>query len=188
MGSEFDVTRYMGRWYEVVRDQYIPFEVLSTCVNADYTLKENGTSISVHNKGYNALLGWKDVQGAGVQSNVTGPSSLVVDFRGQPSADKPGNYNVVHTDYDTYAIVYSCQDYLAGYMAVDFFWILAREQTLSDTALLDIIKVVNERIPGYDFFKNHQMTTQGDKWCPYEDMPEANEGTVYTAKADYFLQ
>ena len=61
MGSEFDVGRYMGRWYEVVRDMYIPFEVLSSCVNADYTLNKDGKSISVHNKGYNALLGWKDV-------------------------------------------------------------------------------------------------------------------------------
>ena len=93
-----------------------------------------------------------------MQSNVTGPSSLVVNFYGEPSADEPGNYNVVDTDYDTYTIVYSCKEYFGGMVSSDYFWILAREQKLADETLTDIIKVANEKIPGYNFFDNHHMS------------------------------
>ena len=48
MGEDFDVSRYTGRWYEVVRDKYTIFEIFAGCVNADYGLNEDG-SVSVRN-------------------------------------------------------------------------------------------------------------------------------------------
>ena len=38
----FDMDRYMGQWYEIVRDKYIPFELLASCVGARYTTQPDG--------------------------------------------------------------------------------------------------------------------------------------------------
>ena len=113
MGADFDITKYTGKWYEVARDKFTHFEILSGCVQADYGLKDDG-SISISNKAHRFLLGWDSIEGSGVQSNVTGPASLNVNFFGEPSADEPGNYFVINTDYDNYSIVYNCREYLGG--------------------------------------------------------------------------
>ena len=41
--ESFDVERYMGLWYEIVRDKYIPFELVEECITAEYTSNEDGT-------------------------------------------------------------------------------------------------------------------------------------------------
>ena len=169
--EEFDINKYTGRWYEIVRDKYTPFEILAGCVNVDYGLKEDGT-ISVYNKAHRFFLGWTGGEASAIQSDVTGPGSLNVNFRGEPDASKPGNYFVINTDYDTYSIVYNCKEHFNGLFSSDVMWILAREPQLEDEALLDIIKVMEERVPGYNFFENHLMTRQ-NLTCPYDKMPTA---------------
>ena len=174
MGADFDVNRYTGHWFEVVKDKYTFFEIGAGCVQADYGLNDDG-SLSVKNSAHRFFFGWSSIEGSGVESNVTGPGTFNVNLHGEPSADKAGNYNVIDTDYDTYTVVYSCKEKFGGLISTDYFWILAREQTLSDAALVDIIKVVEEKLPGYNFFENHSMGRQG--WtCPYDNMPktEAN--------------
>ena len=176
--AEFDVSKYVGTWYEVVRDKFTTFEILSGCVNVDYGLNDDG-SISVHNKGHRFFLGWNDIEGSAVQSDVGAPGSLVVDFFNTPDSSKPGNYNVISTDYDTYTVVYSCNEHFSGLFSTDVMWILAREQSLEDEALLDIIKVIDERVPGYNFFENHHMTRQ-NLTCPYDKMPKATQTANFT--------
>ena len=178
MGAEFDVTRYTGKWFEVVRDKFTTFEILSGCVQADYGLKDDG-SISVSNMAHRFFLGWGGIDGSAVQSDVTGPASLNVNFFAEPSADLPGNYFVIDTDYDTYSVVYNCAERLGGLISTDVMWILAREQVLSDDALIDIIKVIEEKVPGYGFFANHHMTRQGIT-CPYDSMPTAETEATFT--------
>ena len=43
-----DVNRYAGEWYEIVRDKYTPFEILSGCEVVEYTLNDDGT-VGVYN-------------------------------------------------------------------------------------------------------------------------------------------
>ena len=40
--DSFDVNRYAGKWYEIVRDKFTPFELFSSCVAAEYTPSRNG--------------------------------------------------------------------------------------------------------------------------------------------------
>ena len=40
--ENFDLERYTGTWYEIVRDKYTPFEVLASCVGARYTTQPDG--------------------------------------------------------------------------------------------------------------------------------------------------
>ena len=38
--EDFEVERYMGRWYEIIRDKLTPFQFLAECTNVDYALIE----------------------------------------------------------------------------------------------------------------------------------------------------
>ena len=109
---------------------------------------------------------------------MTGPASFDINFNGEPSPDNEGKYYVVDTDYDSYAIVYNCDEMFGGWVSSDYFWILARTETLSDKELKDIIEIVEEKIPGYSFFNNDHATRQGSS-CPYERMPENESDTKF---------
>lgn len=50
-------------------------------------------------------------------------------------------YWVLSTDYQSYALVYSCSDYL-GFFHIDFAWILARTRVLTE----DVIGKLHERL------------------------------------------
>mmetsp|Transcript_11542 Transcript_11542/g.15594 ORF Transcript_11542/g.15594 Transcript_11542/m.15594 type:complete len:127 (+) Transcript_11542:274-654(+) len=109
--------------------------------------------------------------GTGVQSTKVGDSSFVVEFFDEKPdpAGKP-NYNVINTDYDSYAIVYSCEDIIPGYISFDYFWILGREMQMSDSTILPLVDMVKNLLPEYGFFQNHMMTHQSD-WCSYDERP-----------------
>jgi len=63
-----------------------------------------------------------------------------VSFSGDvPSPSDTPNYTILHTDYDTYSIVYSCSNIIPGLVSFDFLWILAREPELDDATMLDIV-------------------------------------------------
>ena len=51
-------------------------------------------------------------------------------FPGVPDAP----YSVLSTDYQSYALVYSCSDYF-GLFHIDFAWILARMHVLTDAVI-----------------------------------------------------
>ena len=49
---DFDLTRYSGRWYELIRDKSTPFELFTNCVMAeyyDYTDSDDPSIITVTN-------------------------------------------------------------------------------------------------------------------------------------------
>ena len=54
--ENFDAAQYLGRWYELKRDKYLPFEWGAECVVADYSLVD-ATTLGVHNLEYNSITG-----------------------------------------------------------------------------------------------------------------------------------
>ncbi len=49
--SDFDITQYLGVWYEIVRDVETSYELGTDCVTPKYSLNPDGT-VNVKNSGY----------------------------------------------------------------------------------------------------------------------------------------
>ena len=58
--NDFDIGQYDGRWYEIVRDKYTPFELFTGCEYADYWLNKD-RNLGITNHGHRFILGWSKV-------------------------------------------------------------------------------------------------------------------------------
>lgn len=112
--SGFQADRYMGKWYEIARFDYV-FERNLNNVTATYSLNENGT-IKVQNQGYNYKnKEWKSATGKAKFRNERNTGALKVSFFGPFYAA----YNVIDIDKDyRYALV-------AG-KNLNYLWLLSR--------------------------------------------------------------
>ncbi|KAK7483324.1 hypothetical protein BaRGS_00025491 [Batillaria attramentaria] len=110
--STFNLTRYLGDWYEM----YVfptHFEK-GSCTRAHYTVKDDG-HIEVFNRG---IENGTEVRAIGDAycPDPAHPAELLVRF----AAGTPyGNYWVIDTDYDSYTLIYSCESIL-GVAHIEF--------------------------------------------------------------------
>ena len=143
---KFEAERYMGTWYETYRTAGMPFQPDgNTCTTGTYSnLNADGT-FDVYNSGQDANYGPRE----GLAGNAKcppgsefGEGRCYVSFYGAPWEAEP-NYNIIDTDYDNYAIIYSCDDF-------QYLWFLARDTELSDELYDQLIETVKEKLPNYD--------------------------------------
>merc|ERR1711936_822624 len=125
--SEFNVTEYLGKWYEQRR---LPafFQLNTRCVMAKYGVRDDGR-VSVHNVATKKNGDFDVLDGSAFIPDPTHPGELVVEFPGNPA----GNYWILDTDYTNYSVVYSCADFLL--VKLEFAWILSREKNLDPDIL-----------------------------------------------------
>jgi apolipoprotein D and lipocalin family protein len=119
--EDFELDRYMGKWYEIARLDH-SFERNLNNVSATYTRKANG-DIRVNNRGFNTKTGaWKEIEGnARFFGNET-VGSLKVSFFGPFY----GGYHIIaldHQDYNYSMVAGPSRSYL---------WILSRKPTLAE--------------------------------------------------------
>ncbi len=115
----FDKERYLGKWYEIARLDFIWEKNLNN-VTAEYGTKDNG-NISVLNRGYDYTKNkWKESKGEAKPVDDPTTGSLKVAFF------KPfwAGYNVIDLHDYRYALV-------AG-DSLDNLWILSREKTIPE--------------------------------------------------------
>jgi len=88
-----------------------------------------------------------------------------------------GNYHVVDTDYDNYAVIYSCRTLLFGRVKNEYVWVLTREG-LDPITTEDKFKkysqkakdVLKMNAPDFDFDAKMRRTLQGkENDCIYPD-------------------
>ena len=121
--ENFDVSRYLGVWFQQARDQLSPFE-FGNCQQATLSLNTDG-SLKVDNSQYNAKSG--EIEEAIGKAICDGPQCQVGFF----GAATNGDYRVVSTDYDNFALIYSCTPAF-GSIKAEFVWLLSRDAVLSD--------------------------------------------------------
>ena len=131
--SQFDVTRYQGKWYEIMRLDH-RFERGLSNVTATYTLQENGT-IEVVNRGLDRQrCKWKEASGTATFLGKKTTASLLVTFFWPFS----GGYHVLALDKKNY------QYALVSGPSRDYLWILARNSSLKPKIKKELISIAQQ--------------------------------------------
>lgn len=126
--TPFDVTRYLGKWFEIARLDH-SFERGLTDVSATYTLKPDG-SLEVINRGFNTKKDeWKSANGRALFTGSQNQGSLKVSFFGPFY----GGYHVLALDQTGY------QWALVAGPDRDYLWILARTKTLTPDIRVQLV-------------------------------------------------
>lgn len=135
---KFNMSRILGQWYEVERSFYLP-EIASGCTTLEFLPlnkgeipKFNNFKLEVVIKAINRLTGNPSMnKGYATPENAR---SSIMDFKFHTrfpdviSRFLPGSgkYQVLYTDYDNYAILWSCGSIGIGY--ADQIWVFGRER------------------------------------------------------------
>lgn len=123
--DDFDLDRYLGKWYEIARLDH-SFERGLERVTAEYSLRDDG-GVRVLNRGYSAADGsWKQAEGRAYFVGPPDEAYLKVSFFGPFF----GSYVVFELDAEEYQYAF-----VAG-PDTSYLWLLARTPAV-DQGLLD---------------------------------------------------
>ncbi|XP_033738610.1 apolipoprotein D-like [Pecten maximus] len=119
---DFNISRYEGDWFED-RRSVTRFQFGLTCSKANYVVLGNG-DIRVTNTGITKWFQYAiTVTGIATVPDSGKPGRLSISFNG----GDPGPYLVLDTDYDNFALVYTCKSY--GLFATETLWVLKRRRS-----------------------------------------------------------
>ena len=126
--ADFDLSRYLGRWYEIARLDHA-FERGLVNVTAEYSLQEDGR-VRVINKGYRpADDTWKTAEGVAAFVGAPDVGRLKVSFFGPFY----GGYNIIALDKVSYQYALVCGP------SRSYLWILSREPELDPAVTEDLV-------------------------------------------------
>ncbi|KAK9869273.1 hypothetical protein WA026_003026 [Henosepilachna vigintioctopunctata] len=122
--QNFDINRYLGTWIEIEK-YFSVAEVGRKCAESVYTSTDNGTTTLLH------------IQMTGIITKLPFTLDAHVVHTGKPGEAKLENhytfpihfvapYWVLETDYDSYAVVWSCTQLIGT--NTQFAWILTRDR------------------------------------------------------------
>jgi apolipoprotein D and lipocalin family protein len=131
--SGFDIIRYQGTWYEIMRLDH-SFERGLTNVTATYTLRDDGT-VDVLNRGFDrARCRWEEAQGRARFQGRKDVASLSVTF----SWPFAGAYHVLELDKENYQFA------VVSGPSRDYLWILARSPHMPQDQIEPLVRKVRE--------------------------------------------
>jgi len=122
--QDFEVNRYLGKWYEIARLDH-SFERGLSQVTAEYSLRDDG-GVKVLNRGFSAKKKeWDEAEGKAYFVGSDDEGFLKVSFFGPFY----GSYIVFELDKENYQ--YS---FVSG-PDTSYLWLLARSPTVSESVL-----------------------------------------------------
>lgn len=126
----FELSRYVGKWYEIARLDH-SFERGLSNVSAHYGPMDEG-GIAVMNRGFDEESArWKEVRGRAYFIGEVTKGSLKVSFFGPFY----GGYHVIALDHDNYSYAVVCGPNRS------YLWILSRQKTLAKPVLDRLIRL-----------------------------------------------
>ena len=158
--EDFNLPRYMGTWYEQMRDKTFAFQKFDG-VHEKYTLNKDN-SVFVQEGETNHIKNRIDTM-TGKLSFSEGPKGTVKFFWWLPA----GDYRVIATDYDNYTVIYSSQRFL--WHVTRAAWIMTRDKNPDPEIVKKAFGKLKEQVPAYTWEDFHQ-TKQGESfnysgWC-----------------------
>jgi len=149
---KFNTTAFLGKWYEVERTFYLP-EIASSCTTLTFNHDDEGMddieqTLEVSVKSINHWTGTPS-ESSGRATRESDRSSIM-DFQFEsrlPNAISrylpgAGRYQVLFTDYDNFAILWSCSSFGSlGY--TDQIWLMGRNRT---DFVLDIRTLIHDSL------------------------------------------
>lgn len=133
--SDFDLSRYLGVWYEIARFDH-SFERDLSNVMAEYLLRDDGM-VEVINSGWKKGK-YKVANGKARQPDPdTDPAHLEVSF-----------FMFFYSDYNVMMLGDDYQVALVGSRSPEYLWILARTPDINDEILGVMLEEAERR--GYD--------------------------------------
>ncbi|KRT81549.1 hypothetical protein AMK59_5025, partial [Oryctes borbonicus] len=146
--ENFDIKKFVGYWYEIERSFNV-VELAAKCLSIDIFPNKRGqlriiaTSTNKWSGKENTAVGVA-VPGRRDASIYQYKTSSILPNQLRPSV---GAYQVIATDYDNYAVIWSCSDYTLFYR--DFIWIFGRKREID----------VNTRATVYDLLTKRGIDT-----------------------------
>ena len=170
--ADFDLSKYVGTWYEIQRDKSTTYEWFGQCIQAIYTANDDGT-IAVENRG------WYDYLQKYTSIYLTAkcqPGTALCHVSFKPDTDYTPNYEVLLTDYESYSVVYDCQQEGTDKES-ESMWILARTNTLDASLVESLKEKASALVPGYDW--SHSEKTKQPNTCKYAGTKDSSENFLY---------
>lgn len=134
--APFDLSKYLGTWYEIARIDF-KFEENLNNTTANYSLNPDGT-VKVTNRGFNYVEEeWEEAIGKAKFRDSDEEGALKVSFFGPFYA----GYNVIAIEGDYQYTLVAGKD-------LDYLWILSRETSIPETIKNTFLKKAEEI--GYD--------------------------------------
>ncbi|KAL3290182.1 hypothetical protein HHI36_023542 [Cryptolaemus montrouzieri] len=147
--SNFDMERFLGKWYEAER--YFQVSELGTrCVVSDYAKSANG-KIYVSNEVTSRITGVKRILGGDLELvGRAGEGKLKVRYQTTPIAST-STISVLDTDYENYAVLWSCSGY--GPVHTQNAWVMTRERLPPGTIMQKAYGVLDRYKISRTFFQ-----------------------------------
>ena len=132
--SNFEVDRYLGKWYEIARLDH-SFERGLRQVTAEYSRRQDG-GVAVLNRGFSEKdQQWQEAAAKAYFVNEPNEGYLKVSFFGPFY----GSYVVFHLDQQNYQYAF-----VSG-PDTDYLWLLARTPTVSPEVMQQFLAMAKER-------------------------------------------
>ena len=167
---KLDQAKWEGNWYEIQRDMMFPMEIGAECVTQNFKQRADG-NMEFFYRGYYWYYFFQYTGVGGQLQDCDSGSPVTQTCKATMNLVKSGkrsNWKLLSTDYDNYAIMYSCSNQMSNVMHAEYFTVLGRETTLSDEIMEKVRKIVKDAVPDYDMSDANMVTTvQGDS-CKYD--------------------
>ncbi|KAJ8723730.1 hypothetical protein PYW07_007710 [Mythimna separata] len=171
--SNFDIEKYIGRWRLI--DSYGSDFQDGTCNVARYTQQASNILAFTNSQVVNGQL-----------ASISGTATLSSTEKGKlrfyfPSRDESFDVTILDTDYVSYSLGYGCVDLPNNQRRV-YSWKMSRENTLSQDAINNMDKIINNiQVLNNRFYYRINRTDAG---CFYLPTPDPSTSVKFRGQCD----